>query len=247
MSKADRLLAILRLLGIGTGKKMTAGQLAEALEVHVRTVYRDIDALCASGVPVVADAGPGGGYRLLPRFTAVPLFFDPEEQTALVHALVFAREAGYPLVDALNRAVAKLGLYNNPEQSQTVGRRTEMFGVVHPRVDESLLSVGEFFLRKMLSDAIGALQTVVRIRGRPQALDDLCGHWLLGQALVGRTGEEALFRLDERVVLGYLLFALLVYGRSIRFISSKPAGRCREAVDRTAGMHLSVMRRSVAG
>jgi len=98
--------------------------------------------------------------------------------------------------------VAKLGLYNNPEQSQTVGRRTEMFGVVHPRVDESLLSVGEFFLRKMLSDAIGALQTVVRIRGRPQVLDDLCGHWLFGQALVGRTGEEALFRLDERVVLG---------------------------------------------
>ena len=74
MSKADRLLAILQLLGIGTGKKMTAGQLAEALEVHVWTVYRDIDALCASGVPVVADAGPGG-YRLLPRFTAVPLFF----------------------------------------------------------------------------------------------------------------------------------------------------------------------------
>jgi len=64
--------------------------------------------------------------------------------------------------------------------------------------------------------------------GRTQALDDLCGHWLLGQALVGRTGEEALFRLDERVVLGYLLFALLVYGRSIRFISLlKPAGRCR--------------------
>lgn len=79
-------------------------------------------------------------------------------------------------------------------------------------------SVGAFFLHKMLSDAVGAPQTVVRIRGRPQALDDLCGHWLLGQALVGRTGEEALFRLDERVVLGYLPFALLVYGRSIRVV-----------------------------
>lgn len=45
--------------------RVTAPELAEACEVSVRTIYRDIDALAASGVPVYADRGAEGGYRLL--------------------------------------------------------------------------------------------------------------------------------------------------------------------------------------
>src|SRR5215467_11631135 len=44
---------------------MTAARLAAELEVSVRTVYRDIEALQASGVPLYGDAGHAGGYRLL--------------------------------------------------------------------------------------------------------------------------------------------------------------------------------------
>lgn len=46
---------------------VTAPELAERLEVSVRTIYRDIDALSAAGIPVWAESGRGGGIRLLER------------------------------------------------------------------------------------------------------------------------------------------------------------------------------------
>lgn len=61
--RADRLLSILMLLQSRNG--ITAPQLAEELEVSVRTIYRDIEALSTSGVPVYAERGRAGGFRLV--------------------------------------------------------------------------------------------------------------------------------------------------------------------------------------
>ncbi|MFE0106319.1 helix-turn-helix transcriptional regulator [Streptomyces sp. NPDC059009] len=61
--KSSRLVSILLLLQ--TRGPMTAARLATELEVSVRTVYRDIEALYAAGVPLYGDAGHAGGYRLL--------------------------------------------------------------------------------------------------------------------------------------------------------------------------------------
>ncbi len=66
--RADRLLSILLLLQARGPRKLTAGQLAAELEVSERTIYRDIDALSAAGVPVYGEPGPAGGYALLDSY-----------------------------------------------------------------------------------------------------------------------------------------------------------------------------------
>lgn len=66
LMKAERLLAILTVL---MDKKMvSASFLASRLEVSIRTIYRDIDALSAAGIPVFATTGRDGGFALVDGF-----------------------------------------------------------------------------------------------------------------------------------------------------------------------------------
>jgi predicted DNA-binding transcriptional regulator YafY len=61
--RASRLVSIILLLQ--ARGRLTAAQLAEELEVSVRTVYRDVESLHAAGIPMYGDAGHRGGYQLL--------------------------------------------------------------------------------------------------------------------------------------------------------------------------------------
>ncbi len=80
MNRTDRLLAIvLELQGRG---HLRAQDLAAHFETSVRTIYRDVEALCEAGVPVVAT--PGRGYALLDGYFLPPLSFTADEATTLL-------------------------------------------------------------------------------------------------------------------------------------------------------------------
>ncbi|MDQ7092906.1 YafY family protein [Desulfosporosinus sp. PR] len=139
MAKNNNMLAILWMLN--SGVKMTAKQISEKLEINIRTVYRYIDALCASGVPIISDPGHNGGYSLLNNLIRAPLLFDMEEKKALLQAAVFAKEAGYPSSEALGKATSKLKMYSNQEQKSILNHHLAGFEVINPMVNPSVQTI----------------------------------------------------------------------------------------------------------
>lgn len=137
MAKWDNMLSMLWMLR--SGRKLTAEQIAGNLEVSIRTVYRYIDALCASGVPVVAESGHDGGIRILESFEETPLFFNAMELRVLVDAYKFAQGAGYPYTDELESALKKVENGLHEEQRQTLFHLTTGLDVISPARPPSVI------------------------------------------------------------------------------------------------------------
>lgn len=105
MRRADRLFQIVLLLG--RRRAVTARELAEALEVSERTIYRDIADLSLSGVPVEGEAGVG--YLMRGNYQLPPLMFDSEELAALVLGARMAQGwSDKALGQAAERALLKI-------------------------------------------------------------------------------------------------------------------------------------------
>ena len=105
MRRADRLFRIVQLLR--AGRLQTAKSLAEKLQVSHRTIYRDVQDLQLSGVPISGEAGVG--YTLRRDFDIPPLMFDREEIAALVlGARMVEAWGGTELAAAANRALRKI-------------------------------------------------------------------------------------------------------------------------------------------
>ena len=84
-------------------------ELSERLEVDPRTVRRYATRLAELGIPVEAERGRGGGYRLRPGYKLPPLMLTDEEATAIVLGLVAAQQFGLATAaPAVDGALAKL-------------------------------------------------------------------------------------------------------------------------------------------
>ncbi len=101
MRRADRLFQIVQILR--NQRLVTARQLAERLEVSERTVYRDIQDLSLSGVPVEGEAGVG--YHLRYSLDIPPLMFTADELEALMLGARMLKAWGSPVLGSSAQSV----------------------------------------------------------------------------------------------------------------------------------------------
>jgi len=158
MAKIDNMMSILWMLS--EDKKVTAKEIAEKLEINIRTVYRHIDTLSASGIPIISDSGHNGGYTLLNSFIKAPLFFNAEEQTALMQSAYFAKESGYFLSEALEEATSKLKNHSNQEKEQIIEENLAWFEVIK----STGTMTTELLLKKLKSSITNKISVEIEYR-----------------------------------------------------------------------------------
>ncbi|WP_282151360.1 helix-turn-helix transcriptional regulator [Ruegeria atlantica] len=102
MRRSDRLFDIIQILR--DGKLHRAQDIADRLEVSVRTIYRDMDTLVASGIPVEGERGVG--YMVREQITLPPLNLTPAELEALNLGMAIVAEAADPDLKAAATSLA---------------------------------------------------------------------------------------------------------------------------------------------
>jgi len=127
MRRTERLFALAEVLrGRRTG--VTAEELAERFEVTVRTIYRDLDSLRDSALPVVAERGRGGGYALDRSYSLPPVNFTAREAALLITLGRFAIDMRLlPFAETLGSALDKVrGALSTSAQRELLERLTEV-------------------------------------------------------------------------------------------------------------------------
>ncbi|MFE6753388.1 helix-turn-helix transcriptional regulator [Streptomyces sp. NPDC057684] len=199
--KSDRLLSILLLLQ--TRGRVAAPELAERLEVSVRTIYRDIEALSASGVPVYAERGRHGGIALLPGYRTDVTGLTADESRAL---FILAAQGAHSALgldsafrSALRKVMAALPEPHRPAAELTSRRilveASRWRGGPMPAVDLGVLQEAVLAERRLrLRYRHSGTDTPRTYTVDPYGLVSKAGVWYL---VADRRAEPQLFRVDR--------------------------------------------------
>ena len=207
--RADRLLSLMLLLR--SRGRMSATALAAELEVSVRTVLRDVEALSTAGVPVYAERGRHGGFALLPGFTTDLTGLTPDEALALATAGSRATAEALGLATDLASAMRKV-LASMPDArrldaakaaERVVVRRGGWLRNAAPEaggpsgvVREAVFGGRRLRIRYTARDGVASWRTV-----DPVGLVQADGHWYLLATRDGADRTYRLSRIDEAIGL----------------------------------------------
>ncbi len=128
MNHIERLNAIL--IQLQSKRIVKASEIAERFGISLRTVYRDIRALEASGVPIGAEAGVG--YFLMENFKLPPVMFTREEASALLFGeKLIEKMSDDPMKFEFRSAITKIKAILNPEEKDRLEKLNDQISVLH--------------------------------------------------------------------------------------------------------------------
>ncbi|MDP9792737.1 putative DNA-binding transcriptional regulator YafY [Catenuloplanes nepalensis] len=205
--RSDRLLSLLLLLQ--SHGRLPAPELARRLEVSVRTVLRDVEALSAAGIPVYTERGRHGGIALLAGFRTDVTGMTADEARALFVLLTGDTHASLGLGAAAGSALRKIMAAlpaPHREAADLVARRiivdpvrwrTGASVVDLSTLQEAVFTDRRLRLRYRSGDAPAPAERVVD----PYGLVEKAGVWYL---VADRDGEPRLYRADRVVAAAVL-------------------------------------------
>lgn len=124
--KIERLFNIIYILL--NEKRVTAKSLAEKFEVSTRTIYRDIESLSMSGIPIYADKGYGGGISLLDHYVLNKTLMSEEERNSILLGLEVLESTHYLSED---KVLSKIKSLLNASQKSYIEIDFSGFGDNH--------------------------------------------------------------------------------------------------------------------
>jgi predicted DNA-binding transcriptional regulator YafY len=199
--KSGRLLEILLLLQ--ARGQVTAGELAERLEVSPRTIYRDAEALSSAGVPIYTERGRAGGIRLLPGYRTDVTGLTADEARALFVLSTGGAQEDLGLGTAARSAILKV-MRAVPEPFRPAATATSQrilvdpagwMRTVEPTGQLGVLQAAVFTDRRVRLGYRSSGQRALRERVvDPYGLVCKAGVWYL---VADQGGEPRLFRVSR--------------------------------------------------
>ncbi|HHP7244451.1 MAG TPA: helix-turn-helix transcriptional regulator [Elainellaceae cyanobacterium] len=161
---ASRILTVLELLQ--SHAQMSGRELADRLEVDRRTVRRYLTQLQDLGIPVEAERGRYGAYRLLPGYKLPPLMFSNDEAIALTLGLLVARQIK---LEGANLAIE--GALSKILRVMPPSLRNQAHAIQNTLVMEELFSDSPQVAQKVVAALSGAIEQQRQIQLRYRAYD----------------------------------------------------------------------------